>query len=75
MKAMTGDQILIDSQKAGQPPRQGEILEVLEAAFGTRYRVRWEDGHESTIHPMGGTARIRRAGRRSKEWVYPEHGA
>ena len=58
-----------------QPPRQGEILEVLEASFGTRYRVRWEDGHESTVHPMAGTTRIRRAGRRSKEWVYPEHGA
>ena len=53
MKARVGDVISVDSEKAGTPPREGNVLEVIEAEFGTRYRVRWEDGHESTIHPPG----------------------
>jgi uncharacterized protein DUF1918 len=52
------DRIVIDSDKVGQPPREGEILQVIEASYGTRYRVAWDDGHESTIHPVGGSARI-----------------
>jgi hypothetical protein len=52
------DRIVIDSDKAGQPAREGDILEVIEASYGTRYRVAWDDGHESTIRPAGGTARI-----------------
>jgi Domain of unknown function (DUF1918) len=52
------DRILIDSEKAGQPAREGEILEVIEAEYGTRYRVAWDDGHESTIRPAGGIAHI-----------------
>jgi uncharacterized protein DUF1918 len=52
------DRIVIDSDKAGQPAREGEILEVIEASYGTRYRVAWDDGHESTIRPAGGTAHV-----------------
>ncbi len=58
MPGRAGDRISIDSGKAGRPPREGEILEVLESAAGPRYRVRWADGHESDIRPAGGTARI-----------------
>jgi hypothetical protein len=52
------DEILVDSEKAGTPPRRGEILEILEESYGIRYRVRWEDGHESVVHPVAGTVRI-----------------
>jgi hypothetical protein len=52
------DRIVVDSDKAGQPAREGEILEVIEAEYGTRYRVAWDDGHESTIRPAGGSARV-----------------
>ena len=55
------DRIVIDSDKAGQPAREGEILEIIEAEYGTRYRVAWDDGHESTIRPVGGTAHVIRA--------------
>jgi hypothetical protein len=58
MVAKQRDRIVIDSDKAGQPAREGEILEVIEASYGTRYRVAWDDGHESTIRPAGGMARI-----------------
>ncbi len=59
MKVQIGDEILVDSERAGTPPREGEVLEVLEADFGTRYRVRWDDGHESVIHPLAGTVHVR----------------
>jgi hypothetical protein len=50
-----GDRISVDSQKAGEPPRQGTILEVIEHDYGTSYRVAWDDGHESTFRPTAGT--------------------
>jgi hypothetical protein len=52
------DRIVIESEKIGRPTREGEILEVIEASYGTRYRVAWDDGHESTIRPAAGSARI-----------------
>ena len=52
------DQISLESEKVGKPPREGEILEVIESPAGTHYRVRWADGHESDIRPAGGSAQI-----------------
>jgi hypothetical protein len=51
------DRIVIESEKIGRPAREGDILEIIEASYGTRYRVAWDDGHESTIRPAG-SARI-----------------
>jgi hypothetical protein len=70
MKARIGDAILIESEKAGTPPRTGRIEEVLQESWGIRYRVRWDDGHESTIHPIAGAARIKRRGRAEDEWQF-----
>jgi hypothetical protein len=58
MTGRIGDRISIESEKTGQPPREGEILEVIESQSGDHYRVRWADGHESDIRPAGGSARI-----------------
>jgi hypothetical protein len=56
MATKVGDRIVVESEKVGVPPREGEILEVIEADYGTRFRVRWNDGHESTFRPMAGSA-------------------
>lgn len=53
--ATKGDRISVDSQKAGEAPRQGTVLEVMEHDYGTSYRVAWDDGHESTFRPTAGT--------------------
>jgi Domain of unknown function (DUF1918). len=53
-----GDRIIVESEKVGRPEREGAILEIIEASYGTRYRVRWDDDHESTIRPVAGSARI-----------------
>jgi hypothetical protein len=65
MAAKAGDRIIVESEKVGTPPREGEILEVIASSVGVRYSVHWADGHESTFRPSAGSARIV-SGRRSK---------
>jgi len=60
MRAKAGDRIKVDSEKAGVAAREGEVLEVIEASYATRYRVRWDDGHESVVQPHGGTVTVTR---------------
>ena len=52
------DRIVVESEKVGKAAREGDIIEVIEASYGTRYRVIWDDGHESTFRPAAGSARI-----------------
>jgi regulator of protease activity HflC (stomatin/prohibitin superfamily) len=61
----SGDPIIIDSTQVGSPPREGEILEVIQGEVSVSYRVRWADGHETLIAPKSGTARIVRAPKRA----------
>lgn len=58
MVSKTHDRIVLDTSKVGEHAREGEILEVIEAEYGTRYRVAWDDGHESTIRPAAGSAHV-----------------
>lgn len=58
MTAKRGDRIEVESETVGTPTREGEILEVLQGEISVRYRIRWQDGHESVFTPSGGTARI-----------------
>jgi len=58
MAAEVGDRIVVESEHVGESTREGEIIEIIEGALGIRYRVRWEDGHESVFSPSGGSARI-----------------
>jgi hypothetical protein len=38
----------------GQPPRRGEIIELLGRDLHARYRVRWDEKHESIVYPADG---------------------
>jgi uncharacterized protein DUF1918 len=38
----------------GQPPRRGEIVELLDSGSRTRYRVSWEREQESILYPADG---------------------
>jgi hypothetical protein len=58
MTTKAHDRIVVESEKVGRPAREGEILEIIEASYGTRYRVAWDDGHESTFRPRAGSAQI-----------------
>ena len=66
VSAKKGDRITVDSQKAGEPAREGTILGITEHEYGTSFRVRWDDGHESTIRPTAGTAHTVKPSRPSR---------
>ena len=53
-----GDLIVIESEKVGSPPREGEVLEVIHGQVSVSYLVRWQDGHQSLIAPGAGNTRI-----------------
>ena len=58
MTAKVGDRIIVESEKVGQAPREGEILEVVESSAGPGYEVLWDDGRRTGFRPHGGSARI-----------------
>jgi hypothetical protein len=58
--AQAGDEIVVAGHAVGVPGKTGEIVEVIGEAGHERFRVRWEDGHESIFSP-GEDAVIRRA--------------
>ena len=45
---------------SGGPPHRGQIVEVLGAPSHRRYRVRWDEEHESLVYPADGVVVIRR---------------
>lgn len=49
--AVIGDEIVVDQMHLGQPPRKGEILDVLGEGDTEHYSVRWDDGHVSMFYP------------------------
>ncbi len=57
MQAKPGDEIVVDAVHTGEPKREGEILEIETRDDVVRYRVRWDDGHESIFFP-GSTAHV-----------------
>jgi len=61
-----GDVIVVGGHVVGGERVLGEILEIRGEPGHERYRVRWEDGHESIFHPADGEATIHH---------YAPHGA
>lgn len=49
MRARPGDRITIEGRTVGSARRVGTVEEVLGS--GRRYRIRWDDGRESTLAP------------------------
>ncbi len=50
----------------GESPRRGEILELLGDGAHERYRVRWDEQHESIVYPADGVIVIPRRARRAR---------
>ena len=61
-----GDEIVITGHAVGDAPRTAVILEVLGEPEHQRFRVRWEDDHESIFFPAGDAVIHRPAKRRAK---------
>ena len=60
-KARKGDLIFIDSAQVGSPPREGEVLSIINGEMSVSYRVKWADGRETLIAPAAGSVTIVRA--------------
>jgi hypothetical protein len=50
-RARRGDRVLVEARKVGAGARFGRALEVLGTPGTERYRIGWEDGHESVCAP------------------------
>jgi len=66
VEGKVGDRVVLESERTGRAAREGEILEVLGAGEGVHYRVRWEDGHESTSFLSGGSVTIIRKAKKTR---------
>jgi hypothetical protein len=61
-----GKRVVAESESADRQPRRGVIEEVLRGDPSPRYRIRWDDGHESIYTPASGALRARQRHRASK---------
>jgi Domain of unknown function (DUF1918) len=57
MLLKAGDHVEVESESTDRPPRSGVIEEVVRDAPSPRYRIRWDDGHESIYTPAAGSLR------------------
>jgi Domain of unknown function (DUF1918) len=54
MELKVGSRVKVESESTAQRPRMGVIEEVVREAPSPRYRIRWDDGHESIYTPAAG---------------------
>jgi hypothetical protein len=52
MELKRGERVLAESESTDRSPRPGTVREVLGAG---RYRIAWDDGHESIYTPASGS--------------------
>jgi hypothetical protein len=65
MTFKVGERVMVESESTERPPRTGVIEEVVRETPSPRYRIRWDDGHESIYTPAAGALRpAEPAGRR-----------
>jgi hypothetical protein len=57
MSFAVGTRVVLESESIQRPPRTGTIEEVLRGDPTPRYRIRWDDGHESIHVPAAGALR------------------
>jgi hypothetical protein len=57
MQLKVGTRVEVESESTERPARTGVVEEVLREAPSARYRIRWDDGHESIYTPAAGALR------------------
>ena len=58
-----GKRVVAESESTDRRPRSGVVEEVLRGDPSPRYRIRWDDGHESIYTPASGALRAEHARR------------
>ena len=62
MSAKIGDRVTVEAERTSQTARHGVIEEVLQES-PPRFRVQWDDGHESILTPAAGALSVEPARR------------
>jgi hypothetical protein len=57
MSAKIGDRVVVEAERTSQTARHGVIEEILQEE-PPRFRVHWDDGHESILSPAAGSLRV-----------------
>ncbi len=55
-----GDRVVAESESTDRAPRMGTVREVLKGDPSPRYRIEWDDGHESIYTPAAGALHAER---------------
>lgn len=58
MKIEAGARIRVEAESTERPHRTGVVTEVVGEKPAPRYRVRWDDGHESIYAPAAGAVSL-----------------
>jgi hypothetical protein len=56
MKLEVGKRIKVEAESTERPSRTGVVKEIVSETPSPRYRVQWDDGHESIYAPAAGAA-------------------
>jgi Domain of unknown function (DUF1918) len=57
MTFKAGDRVVAESESVTRGARGGVVEEVVRGEPSPRYRIRWDDGHESIYTPAAGALR------------------
>jgi hypothetical protein len=57
MRFKVGERVEAESESIERPSRTGVVEEVVREEPTPRYRIRWDDGHESIYTPAAGALR------------------
>jgi hypothetical protein len=65
MAIAVGKHVVAESESTNRRPRSGVVEEVVRGDPSPRYRIRWDDGHESIYTPASGALRAVPSGKRA----------
>ena len=60
-----GDRVLVEAETTGRAARRGVVEAVVRDDPFPRYRIRWDDGHESIYTPAAGALKLDESAGRS----------
>jgi Domain of unknown function (DUF1918) len=67
MAFAVGKRVVAESESIALRPRSGVVEEVLRGDPSPRYRIRWDDGHESIYTPASGALRVEPGPKRRRQ--------
>jgi hypothetical protein len=73
MTLRVGDRVQQQARSTTRPAREGVIREVVHSDPSPRYRISWDDGHESVCAPTDGS--LKRVEAKSRTTAKPRSGA